>query len=215
VRNQIISFKGVAEGVKIVVKGSDLDMVKKALDKKIRRSIKFYQGIKILGIEGEELPPEDTFELALILRYKYDLNIDLEELPLDFEEIFKKKRAEKTKEVERTEEGPTRFFYGTLRSGQEVDYDGNIVVIGDVNPGALLKAKGNIIVLGSLRGVAHAGLGGNKHSIVAAYNLLPTQLRIADTIVRAPDDDEAEIKLPEVARIHKGEVIIEPYLPNK
>ncbi len=85
-----------------------------------------------------------------------------------------------------------------------------------MNPGgAFLKSKGNIIVLGTLRGVAHAGSGGNINSIVAAYNLLPSQLRIADLIVRAPDDDISRYRLPEVAKIYKGEVVIEPYLPKK
>ena len=112
------------------------------------------------------------------------------------------------------EEGITKFVYGTLRSGQEVSFNGNIVVIGDVNPGALLRAKGNIVVLGSLRGVAQAGIGGNKYAVVAAYSLLPTQLRIAEMIVRPPDDD-MQYKLPEIAKIVDGRVVIEPYLPNK
>lgn len=216
VRNEIISFKGVAEGVKLIVKNSDLELVKKALEEKVKKPLEFYQGIKILGIEGNDLSQEDIFELGLILKYRYDLDISLDQLPIDFEDMFcKKSEVEEEVLPDELHEGPSRFVYGTLRSGQVIDYQGHIVVIGDVNPGALLKAEGNIIVLGSLRGVAHAGLGGNTGAIVAAYNLLPTQLRIADTIVRAPDGDVSEGKLPELARFHNGEVVIEPYLPNK
>ncbi|MDX9917457.1 MAG: septum site-determining protein MinC, partial [Gudongella sp.] len=62
--------------------------------------------------------------------------------------------------------------------------------------------------------VAHAGVGGNLGAVVAAYSLLPTQLRIGDLIVRPPEGD-VQYKYPEIARVISGEVIIEPYLPNK
>ncbi|MCF6465374.1 hypothetical protein C3E90_05645 [Clostridium sp. Cult2] len=109
----------------------------------------------------------------------------------------------------------TKFINTTIRSGQVVEYDGNIVIIGDVNPGALIKARGNIIILGTLRGVAHAGIDGNYKAIVAAYDLQPTQLRIANIIGRRPDGDIVTSELPEVAKIYDGEVLIEPYLPRK
>ena len=87
--------------------------------------------------------------------------------------------------------------------------------LGDVNPGAFLKATGSIIVLGALKGVAYAGLEGDNEAVVAAYNLLPTQLRIGNIIVRAPDGDVSEYRLPEVAKILDGKIVIAPYLPNK
>ncbi len=77
----------------------------------------------------------------------------------------------------------TKFINTTIRSGQVIEYDGNIVIIGDVNPGALIKAKGNIIILGTMRGVAHAGVDGNHDAIVAAYNLQPTQLELEISLV--------------------------------
>ncbi len=84
----------------------------------------------------------------------------------------------------------TRFYNNTIRSGQVIEYNGNIVIIGDVNPGALVKATGNIVILGGkLRGgVAHAGTNGNENAYVAAYELQPTQLRIGDIIARKPDE---------------------------
>lgn len=106
----------------------------------------------------------------------------------------------------------TKFVNTTLRSGQTLNYDGNIVIIGDVNPGAYVVAMGNIIVLGTLRGIAHAGCNGNKNAVVAAYNLQPTQLRITNIIARRPDNFFKTSKKPEVARIYKGEVLIESYL---
>lgn len=99
----------------------------------------------------------------------------------------------------------------TLRSGQIVRYDGNIVVLGDVNPGAEISATGNIIVMGALRGVVHAGAGGDENAIVLAFRLQPTQLRISNHITRSPDNEAIETDHPEMARIRDGVVTIEAF----
>jgi len=103
----------------------------------------------------------------------------------------------------------------TVRSGQQIQYDGNIVVLGDVNPGSELIASGNIVVMGALRGVVHAGATGNEEASVAAFRLLPTQLRIANHITRAPDGDYLPPQQPEIARIKDGVVVIEAYQINQ
>lgn len=99
----------------------------------------------------------------------------------------------------------------TLRSGQKIFYDGNVVILGDVNPGAEVVASGNIIVMGVCRGVVHAGAAGNEQSLVMAFRLQPTQLRIANHITRPPDEEAPEPEQPEVARIKNGVVTIEAF----
>jgi septum site-determining protein MinC len=215
-----VSFKGVSEGVYIQIKGDDLESIISELDIKAKDSLAFFKGAKFLGIKANELSSDDLLEVKLILKYKYGFDIDLGQLPDHIKqapiiEEYSSEEPHNGETILGIDEGITKFVYGTLRSGQEVEYEGNIVIIGDVNPGAILKAKGSIIVLGTLRGVAHAGLGGNLGAVVAAYNLLPTQLRINDIIVRPPDGDISQYKLPEVAKINNGVVVIEPYLPNK
>ncbi len=96
-----------------------------------------------------------------------------------------------------------------IRSGQKRFVQGNIVVLGDINPGAEVVAGGNILVMGSLRGLAHAGVFGDEGAIIAAYRLNPTQLRIATHITRPPDGERNAVDYPEVARIREGRVIIE------
>jgi len=103
----------------------------------------------------------------------------------------------------------TILIQRTIRSGQTVRYNGNIVVLGDVNPGAEVIAAGNIIVMGVLRGVVHAGASGDGDAVVIAFRLRPTQLRIANHITRAPDGEEEFSQWPEVARIKDGVVTIE------
>ncbi len=96
-----------------------------------------------------------------------------------------------------------------IRSGQKRFVQGNVVVLGDINPGAEVVAGGNILVMGSLRGLAHAGVFGDEGAIIAAYRLNPTQLRIAAHITRPPDGENNAGDYPEVARIREGRVIIE------
>ncbi|OPX87919.1 MAG: Septum site-determining protein MinC [Pelotomaculum sp. PtaB.Bin104] len=99
----------------------------------------------------------------------------------------------------------------TLRSGQSIHYNGNVVVLGDVNPGAEIAATGNIIVMGSLRGVVHAGACGDEKAIILAFHLQPTQLRIANHITRPPDNEAVDPEYPEMAHIKGGVVTIESF----
>ena len=101
----------------------------------------------------------------------------------------------------------------TIRSGQRIEYDGNVVIMGDVNAGAVVTCSGDIIVLGALRGLAHAGAEGNTSAIVMAFRLQPTQLRIAHVISRAPDEATPRPEGPEVARVRNDMIQIEAYVP--
>lgn len=101
----------------------------------------------------------------------------------------------------------------TLRSGQRIAFDGNVVVLGDVNPGAEVVAAGDIVVMGALRGVAHAGARGDEQAIVVALRLSPLQLRIAHRVARAPEEPDGAqpARGPELARV-RGEVVeVQPY----
>lgn len=109
------------------------------------------------------------------------------------------------------EEGNTLLIKRTLRSGQKINFDGNVVIVGDVNPGAEVVAAGHVIVMGQLRGVVHAGAAGDENAVVMALKLLPTQLRIAGHITRPPDEEKQGGSGPEIASIKNGIVTIESY----
>lgn len=98
----------------------------------------------------------------------------------------------------------------TLRSGQHVSHKGHLVIIGDVNPGAEIVADGDITIWGALRGMAHAGAGGNTDAEIRALKFEPLQLRIANTIARSPDRSKGPISSsgPETARIVEGKIRI-------
>lgn len=101
------------------------------------------------------------------------------------------------------------FLQRTLRSGQSVRHPGHVVVLGDVNPGAEIIAGGHVLVWGRVRGVVHAGAGGDTSATVAALDLAPTQLRIAGHIAVSPKR-RGEVR-PEVALIRDGHLVAEPW----
>lgn len=203
-----IVIKGNKEGLQVIVdmnKFRDFDDMFEELVAKLSRGKRFYEGST----------------LTLVTELKFLKERELRQLKdLLFEEflikdcIFKDKEENTNKVFSGIYEGRTKFFKNTVRSGQIVKYQGNIVIIGDVNPGAEIYAAGNIIVLGSLKGNAHAGSNGNSKAIIAAFELQPKLLQIANVVTRAPEDD-VKPPYPEVAIIKESCIIVEPYLVNK
>ena len=100
---------------------------------------------------------------------------------------------------------------GTVRSGDRISANGNLCIIGDVNPGAIVSAKKNIYVWGKLLGIAFAGKGGNKNAYIASLFLNPLQLRIADVIAIGPKEKPKNY-YPEIAVLEKNTINIKPYI---
>ena len=100
---------------------------------------------------------------------------------------------------------------GTVRSGERISSNGNLCIIGAVNPGAIVSAKKNIYVWGKLLGIAFAGKSGNKNATIASLYLNPLQLRIADVIAIGPKD-KPKNNYPEIAIIDKQTIIIKPHI---
>lgn len=199
-----ILFKGTKDGVIVMVKGSgDYLSVKHALNEKLCNAGDFFKGSKLymdfsnanIGEEEQKMIKNQIME---------DYGVAVQDINTKVNRMFTG-----------TYEGRTRFIRSTIRSGQNIEFPGNIVIIGDVNAGSQVVAGGNIIVLGTLRGVVHAGASGNEKGIIAAFSLQPTQLRIAGLISRAPDGEKAKPRCPELARVKDNCIIIEPYAPDK
>jgi septum site-determining protein MinC len=109
---------------------------------------------------------------------------------------------------------PTLYLRKTIRSGQSISSDGNLVIIGDVNPGAEVIAKGDITVWGILGGIAHAGSEGNNYAKIRALKLNPVQIRIGEIFARRPDTinlpyiQKSCEYIPEEAFTYKGSIVI-------
>jgi len=100
---------------------------------------------------------------------------------------------------------------GTVRSGDRISSNGNLCIVGDVNPGAIVSAKKNIYVWGKLLGIAYAGKSGNKNASISSLYLNPLQLRIADVIAIGPKYKPKNY-YPEIAVIKKQTIIIKPHI---
>lgn len=153
-----------------------------------------------------------------------DFNKQLEQVNKEVMEVYEKDEeddfAQLQKSLRETEKLPTLYIQRTLRSGQSITAEGNIVVIGDVNPGSEIKAKGDITVWGILGGIAHAGAGGNKYARIRALKMHAIQLRIADVFARRPDSinipyiQKSETFVPEEARVKNKQIIISKLYEN-
>ena len=131
---------------------------------------------------------------------------DIEDIDFNLDDLKKSLRE--------TEKLPTLYIQRTLRSGQSITSDGNIVIIGDANPGSEIIAKGDITVWGILGGIAHAGSEGNQYAKIRALKMNAIQLRIADTFARRPDNinipyiQKTDTFIPEEACVRKKQIII-------
>ena len=165
---------------------------------------------KIFG-EGdfEERYPEEDEEKEINEEVRSDIQISTDEFD-NFDETY----DEIKKHMKETEKLPTLYVQRTLRSGQSLKSDGNIVIIGDVNPGAEIIAKGDITVWGVLGGIAHAGSDGNNYSKIRALKLHAIQLRIGDIFARRPDTvnipyvEKTDSFVPEEARVSRKHIVI-------
>lgn len=198
----IINFKGVSEGLILQIEeNADFDSIIKSLEEKSKQHSSLIENANLVGTIGKELNYSEKASLEKILIEIFKINV------LTLENFSYNKKIENNK-VESIE-NDTIFIEHTLRSGNEINSEGDIVVLGDVNPGAVLKAKGNIIIFGKLRGVAHAGINGNEKAFIAANLLAPSQIRIGNIISRAPDNDGVSRELsPEKAYVNDDRIEI-------
>ncbi|KJL05648.1 MULTISPECIES: septum site-determining protein MinC [Priestia] len=96
-----------------------------------------------------------------------------------------------------------------VRSGQVLHVEGDLLLVGDVNPGGTVVAGGNLFVLGALKGIAHAGYRGNKNAVIAASLMKPSQLRIADIITRSEEErSEKEENIMECAYLDDNDQMV-------
>lgn len=228
-------LRGTARGLEWFVDGrASKDAIVAALEPKLAEAPAFFRGSNVrVAIESGPLA-NATLVGLLALAEKYDLNV-VEIGPLKVapaivatpvaESVPEPKLAEgslpapapvvATPEpaaapapvVQTTE--ATRLFIGPVRSGVILDHVGNLIVFGDVNPGAEVRATGNIVVLGRLKGTAHAAIGTDT-GFILALRLEPQQLRIGRRVARAADNDTSSNDA-EIAYATGDQMIVERY----
>lgn len=185
---------------------------------KFKESEGFFKNAKMaISFEGRKLTQEEEFQIVEAITENSSVNIIC---ILDNDQLKEELVRQKIDQFEEEQAGKTGEFYkGTLRSGQVLDCETSVVVIGDVNPGAKVISKGNIVILGALKGNAYAGANGNELAFVAALDMEPVQIKIGDVIGRSADktgNDKKKKKQqtppaePQVAIVKDGNIYIEP-----
>ena len=157
--------------------------------------------------------PAATDEPVMLAESELTEIVELVAQPITFEEptqtaIPRTLAPTPETELETATQG-TRLVVGPVRSGVILDHAGHLVVFGDVNPGAEVRAKGNILVLGRLRGTAHAGIGQDV-GFILALRLEPQQLRIGRMVTRAADSDTPASDA-EIAYATGDTIVVERY----
>ena len=174
-----------------------------SLKKKIPELKKLYKDEKIpITVTGKILKNKEIDEIQNLIKDKIDVEIEF-----DMPKALGLSSITRTfnREIGISE---TKFHKGSLRSGQKLETEGSLVVLGDVNSGAEVMASENIVVLGSLIGLAHAGAKGNKQAIISAGLLDTVQIRIAN-IVKEIDRDEEPMHKQAYVFVDNDSIIIE------
>lgn len=210
--NNSVVIKGNKHGIVVVMDEKiSFDELKAALVEKFKSASKFFDKASMaVSFEGRTLTPSEEKEILNIIAENSDLNIvcviDNDKMREDY---FKKAVEEKLEELSAH---TGQFYKGTLRSGQVLESESSIIILGDVNPGARVISKGNVVVLGSLKGMVFAGANGNQSAFVVALEMAPMQIRIGDVIARSSDGTSLKASKnidPKIAFVEDGNIYIE------
>lgn len=182
-----VVIKSNKSGMTVILDSSvPMEQLLEDVATKFRESAKFWGSVQMtLTLEGRKLTPEEEFQIVNVITEHSQIEI-LCLLDRDANRIKECEKAlnEKLMELSST---TGQFFRGNLREGESLESESSIVIIGDVGRGARVTAKGNVIVLGNLMGSVTAGVAGNRNAVVVAFEMAPTQLRIAEFTGRSQE----------------------------
>lgn len=201
---QNVTIKGTKSGLTLYLDDScSYAELKKELNEKLSVAYRANEDRQLISVKvkvgNRYLTEEQKAEIKEIIRHKKNLVVeDIETNVMTIEEAERLKAESEIVSVAKI-----------IRSGQVLEVPGDLLLIGDVNPGGAVMAGGNIFIMGALKGIAHAGCLGNKQAIIAACVMKPSQLRISDCINRAPDNyPEEEPREMECAYIDENNQIV-------
>ena len=169
-----------------ISEGAEHEETIECLKKKMPALKKLYKAEKTpIFVMGKVLKNKEISEIKKIIQDNIDVDVNF-----DSPKVLGLHGIRKVFEQE-IENSETKFYKGNLRSGQKIEFEGSLVVLGDVNAGAEVIAGENIVILGELRGLAHAGAKGNKKAIIATNRIMSPQIRISN-IVKEIEKDELD-----------------------
>ena len=215
--SQAVVIKSNKYGIHLVLSNEiSFKALLDAIVEKFKESEKFFKGAKLaISFEGRKLTHD-----AVTSNTSIEILCIVDHDP-DREAYVKQQIEEYQASVQQPYvDGGTQFYRGTLRSGQTLESETGIVVVGDVNPGAAVMANGSIVVLGAVKGSVYAGLGGDDSAFIVALDMDPIQIRIGNILAKSPDKPFSRRRIrkkvketttsPQIAYLKDGTICIEP-----
>jgi septum site-determining protein MinC len=188
-KRQNVTIKGTKEGLVLHLDDScSYEELKRELDNKLSANSRTQDERQLTSVKVEMgnryLTEAQREELKDLIRQKKNFVVDdIESNVITKEEVERLMAKTEVMTVSRI-----------IRSGQVLEVPGDLLLVGDVNPGGTVIAGGNIFIMGTLKGMAHAGCFGNNEAVIAASSMKPSQLRISDCLNRAPDSTQSNEK---------------------
>lgn len=176
---------------------------------KFRESAKFWGSVQMaLTLEGRKMTPEEEFAVVNTITE----NSQIEILCLLDRDVHRIERCEKALNDKLMELNSRtgNFYKGSLGAGETLETEASVVIIGDVEQGARVTAKGNIIVLGECRGALHAGASGNLDAVAVALEMAPVQLKVASIQQKFGDRPRRLGRGPMIAGVEDGRIAVKP-----
>ncbi len=232
-------IKGSKSGITVFLDNEmPFEELLECVSDKFKNASKFFNNANMaISFDGRDLSAEEEKKILNIISDVSDLNIvcvldENNDMKTVYEDAVKKaiaSTAETAVPVQQPVSQPATdprttcmFYKGTLRSGQVFEADGSVVVLGDVNPGGKVIAKGSVIILGSLKGNIFAGVDGNENAFVVALEMSPMQIKIGGIIARSSDSgnkvtkgrNKVKVVEPKIAYVYDQNIYIEDLEQN-
>ncbi len=181
--------------------------------KKFAEAARFFRNAQMaLTFRGRPLTEEE--EIALIDEITANAKINIVCLVDENKESSEKSREAIDEALEKSKYGTAQIYKGTIKNGMRLETEKNVIILGDVNPGAVVISTGNVIILGCCMGTVSAGAGGDESCFIAAMTLLAREIKIASYINRSAITkriDRGDYPVdPKIAYLRHGHIFYEP-----
>ena len=198
-RHNTVVIKGNKAGMSVYLDPMvPFEQLVEDVAKKFRESAKFWGSVQMtLSLEGRPLSPEQEFRIVNTITENSQIEIVCL-LDTNAERIHRCEKALNDKLMELSAQ-TGQFFKGNLGRGDTLESEASMVIIGDVEHGGRVTAKGNIIILGELRGSAFAGAAGNEEAVIVALEMAPLQIRIGDLVMKGSEKGKRLARGPVIA----------------
>lgn len=204
-----VVIKGNKSGIRIVLDDAlPFPEILEEVEKKFKESSDFLGEAQVaISFDGRKLTEEQEAILLECIKENSKLQVVcLIDEDKQREELFNQTLNDKLMAMNANS---GQFFKGTLRSGQVMEFETSVVILGDINVGAQVVSTGNVIVLGSLYGTVYAGAAGKENAFIVALKMNPMQIRISDVIARSSDEKQETPAEPQIAYLQDGAIYID------